>query len=169
MSGVGTAVARTPGAQARFLPTGILGMHWARWRLKRERRTMAAMIAIYCRDHHRAGGERPLCDGDVAPPAPLPTSERSSRTDGLCKACAALGAYADGRLDKCVYGVEKPTCLNCPVHCYKRDQREAIREVMRYAGPRMLRRHPILAITHLFDGRRPAPKEIPRRRARITS
>ena len=26
----------------------------------------------------------------------------------------------------------------CPVHCYQRDRREQAREVMRYAGPRMV-------------------------------
>lgn len=59
----------------------------------------------------------------------------------------------------------KPTCANCPIHCYKRDMRGAIREVMRYAGPVMLLRHPVLAIAHLVDGRRPAP-EWPRRKPR---
>jgi hypothetical protein len=32
-----------------------------------------------------------------------------------------------------------------------------MRTVMRYAGPRMLWRHPLLAVAHLIDGRRPAP------------
>jgi hypothetical protein len=31
--------------------------------------------------------------------------------------------------------------------------REQVRVVMRYAGPRMLTRYPILAIMHLFDGK----------------
>jgi len=36
--------------------------------------------------------------------------------------------------------------------------RERVRDVMRWAGPRMLWRHPWLAITHVLDGRRPAPR-----------
>jgi hypothetical protein len=32
-----------------------------------------------------------------------------------------------------------------------------MREVMRYAGPRMLRKHPYLAVMHLIADRRPAP------------
>ena len=32
--------------------------------------------------------------------------------------------------------------------------REFAREVMRYAGPRMMTRHPYLALMHLVDGRR---------------
>lgn len=113
-------------------------MLWSRWRLARERRTVAAMIAIYCRDRH--GGRGP------------------------CDACAALDVYARQRLYHCVYGAEKPTCFNCPIHCYRREPREAIRQVMAYAGPRMLTRHPILAVYHLLDGRRPAPQRPPRAR-----
>ena len=33
----------------------------------------------------------------------------------------------------------------------------ADRVVMRYAGPRMLYHHPVLALRHLFDDRRKAP------------
>jgi hypothetical protein len=32
--------------------------------------------------------------------------------------------------------------------------RDRVKEVMRFSGPRMLLRHPILAIRHLLDGRR---------------
>ncbi len=31
----------------------------------------------------------------------------------------ALNAYADKRLDKCVFGENKPACKQCPVHCYQ--------------------------------------------------
>ena len=107
-------------------------------RLARERRTIKAMIALYCHDHHR--------------------------TRGLCEQCRTLEAYADRRLDLCPYGAEKPTCVNCPVHCYQPRMRDAVRTVMRYACPRMLRRHPILAIVHVIDGRRPAPERPGQRR-----
>jgi hypothetical protein len=35
--------------------------------------------------------------------------------------------------------------------------RERVRQVMRFAGPRMLLHHPLLAIAHLLKERRPAP------------
>jgi hypothetical protein len=35
--------------------------------------------------------------------------------------------------------------------------KERVRDVMRYAGPRMLLRHPYLALMHLVDGKLPAP------------
>jgi len=103
-------------------------------RLARELRTIRAMTRIYCRGHHGTGA-----------------------SDGLCVECEALVNYATRRLDRCVFGDDKPTCANCTVHCYGKAMRERVREVMRYAGPRMVWRHPVLAIAHLRDGRRPAP------------
>jgi hypothetical protein len=102
-------------------------------RLTRERKTVTAMIQIFCRGHH--GSRKQLCD-----------------------ACAQLHAYAMCRLDRCPYGAEKPNCADCPIHCYRAEQRAAIREVMRYAGPRMVWRHPLLAVWHLLAGRRSVPE-----------
>lgn len=101
-------------------------------RRARELKTIAAMVRLYCRGHDHRG-------------APL------------CPECAALMQYATRRLERCVFGDAKPTCANCLVHCYTADMRERVRVVMRWAGPRMLLRHPVLAITHLLDGRKPAP------------
>ena len=97
-------------------------------RLARELRTIKAMLRIACRDRH-------------------------GTADGLCADCSALADYAAKRLALCPYGADKPTCVNCPTHCYKPEMRERVRQVMRYAGPRMLTRHPILAILHIMDGK----------------
>ena len=105
-------------------------------RLTRELRTIAAMLRIACRDHH----------GD----APRDAQQ-------LCEPCAALLEYARQRLAGCPFGPDKPTCTKCPVHCYGKRQREAVKEVMRHAGPRMLTRHPWLAVAHILDGLRPVP------------
>jgi hypothetical protein len=75
----------------------------------------------------------------------------------LCSSCEELADYADRKLDLCPYGPEKPTCINCPIHCYRPEPRERMREVMRFVGPLMLKTHPYLAVMHLFDGRREAP------------
>ena len=103
-------------------------------RLAREQRTMRAMILMYCQGHHGAAEE-------------------------LCPDCSTLHTYARARLDRCPYAGQKPACANCPIHCYKPDMREKVRQIMRYAGPRMLTRHPLLAILHLLDGlRKPPPR-----------
>jgi hypothetical protein len=78
----------------------------------------------------------------------------------LCAACTDLLAYAQARLDACPFAGNKTTCVHCPVHCYKPSMREQIREVMRYAGPRMLWRHPVLAVGHLLDGLRKEAKSV---------
>ena len=94
---------------------------------------MTAMIRIACHAHHGTSGER------------------------LCPECSELLAYADLRLSKCPFRGSKPTCAKCTIHCYTPTRREQVREVMRYAGPRMLLYHPLLALMHLADGlRQPA-------------
>jgi hypothetical protein len=100
-------------------------------RRARELKTIEAMVDMYCRHHHGA--------------APL------------CADCSALFDYAQRRLRRCVFGDAKPTCAKCLVHCYTAEMREKVRIVMRWAGPRMLLKHPILGVSHLLDGRRPIP------------
>jgi hypothetical protein len=105
----------------------ILSMPNDSRRIAREKKTMRAMVRIYCRGHHGSRGE-------------------------LCHDCRALLDYAYCRLDRCPFGQQKSTCAKCPIHCYKPAMRTRAKVVMRYAGPRMLWRHPILAIRHMFDG-----------------
>jgi hypothetical protein len=101
-------------------------------RLTREWKTMAVMVRCYCHDCH-------------------------ATATGLCPECRGLLDYATLRLNRCRFGAGKPTCARCPVHCYQRDQREQMKMVMRYAGPAMLCRHPILSLRHWLDGFRKAP------------
>jgi predicted amidophosphoribosyltransferase len=102
-----------------------------RGRTAREEKTVSTMVRLFCAEVH---GWR----------------------NGLCPDCAALLTYARERLARCPYQARKPTCAKCPIHCYRPRERERIRAVMRHAGPRMLLRHPILALLHLLDSRRPA-------------
>ncbi|MCF0190303.1 MAG: nitrous oxide-stimulated promoter family protein [Marinilabiliaceae bacterium] len=69
----------------------------------------------------------------------------------LCEACKALISYAHARLSHCPYGDKKSSCKKCPIHCYKPEMREQIRQVMRWSGPRMILYHPLPAIRHLFS------------------
>ncbi|WP_289182969.1 nitrous oxide-stimulated promoter family protein [uncultured Dubosiella sp.] len=62
----------------------------------------------------------------------------------------ALIDYATLRINKCPFMETKTFCSACKVHCYRKEEREQIRAVMRYAGPRMLLRHPVLVIRHLL-------------------
>ena len=44
------------------------------------------------------------------------------------RACAELTGYAELRLSKCPFGAAKTTCRECPVHCYRPGEREAMKE-----------------------------------------
>jgi hypothetical protein len=97
-----------------------------------ERKTVEAMIHIYCHDQHKTH-------------------------DKLCPECNKLFDYTKRRLDRCPFQENKTTCANCKVHCYKQAMRKKIKDVMRYSGPRMSYRHPLLALVHFFDGFRKEP------------
>ena len=68
----------------------------------------------------------------------------------LCPTCTELWDYAKERLNKCPYGENKGACSKCKIHCYKPDMRKQITDVMRFSGPKMARKHPLLAIDHLL-------------------
>ena len=74
-------------------------------RISREKETIAKMIALYAKQCPQASQEA----GHYQ----------------------ALNAYADKRLDKCVFGEEKPACKQCPVHCYQPARREEMKQIIR--------------------------------------
>lgn len=94
-------------------------------RIEREKMVVAKMIKLYYR--HK-----------------LKTQEIPAEYSELME-------YASLRLDRCKFGENKPTCKKCPIHCYKPEMRQKIRDVMRWAGPRMLIYDPVAAIRHLIN------------------
>ncbi len=96
---------------------------------EREKSTVSLMIRLYCRKKHGTRG-------------------------ALCAQCRALRDYAFLRADRCPFMETKTFCSNCPVHCYKPDMREQIRAVMRFSGPRMIFRHPVMALRHVIESKR---------------
>jgi hypothetical protein len=108
-------------------------MREASRRIDREKKTIAAMVTLYCKDHHR----------------------RKS----VCPECSGLVQYSLARLSTCRFRDMKPTCAKCPIHCYSPAMRESVRAVMRYSGPRMILHHPFLAFMHLLDARSKPPPQ----------
>lgn len=84
------------------------------------------MIAMYCRANHGGGRD-------------------------LCPECQELRDYSRRKVERCPLLADKPACNRCPVHCYTPEMREIIRRVMRYAGPRMPLRHPVMTLFHIVD------------------
>ena len=93
----------------------------------REREVVTQMIAVYCRANHGA------------------------LRGQLCDECSELTEYASRRIERCPFMATKTFCSQCKVHCYAKQQRQAIKDVMRYAGPRMLLHHPLMTIHHGLD------------------
>lgn len=94
----------------------------------KEKVLVSQMIGIYCRGNH---GKKELCEE-----------------------CIALEQYAHKRIDVCPFMESKTFCSKCKVHCYQRDMRSKIKEVMRYSGPRLLFSHPLLLIKHMWLDRK---------------
>lgn len=98
----------------------------------KEKRLIPVMINIYCRGKHKAARKS----------AGLKRKE-------VCPECRELTDYALFRLDKCPFKVNKKFCSFCKIHCYKPDMKGKIKDVMRYSGPRMLKTHPVFAMSHV--------------------
>ena len=95
-------------------------------RMEKEKKTIGIMIQIFCSANH------------------------GTRSELLCPACTELWDYAKERLKKCPYGENKGACSKCKIHCYKPGMRKQITHVMRFSGPKMVTKHPLLAIDHLL-------------------
>ncbi|MDI6800354.1 MAG: nitrous oxide-stimulated promoter family protein [Actinomycetota bacterium] len=78
-------------------------------------------------------------------------SGRHGQKGALCKDCDELLSYAHARLKNCRHKESKPACAKCKTPCYEPKMRGRIREVMRFSGPRMLYRYPVLALSRLLD------------------
>ena len=96
-------------------------------RLKSEAQTIRVMVEEFCSYHHGTSGHM------------------------LCPKCQAFLDYALKRLACCPYGEDKPVCGSCKIHCYKPAERETARQVMRWAGPRLIFSHPLMAVSHVVD------------------
>ena len=104
-------------------------------RRARKKRTVSQMIALHCADNHDDGAR----------------TELGFCGERICAECARLDAYALLRTERCrKMHLRKTSCDACENRCYKPEMREGIRAVMRYAGPRMMRRHPVAALRHLL-------------------
>ena len=89
-----------------------------------EKKAVSVMISFYCRKNHH--------------------------TKSLCEECSKLLDYSYARIEHCIFKDDKPNCSKCTVHCYKKDMREQIKEVMRYSGPRRLWYNPLFALGHFL-------------------
>ena len=84
-------------------------------KIERHSRLLREFVGLYCRRKHA----RPAAE--------------------LCDDCRDLLEYALERLRQCPMD-PKPTCRSCPVHCYRGEYRDKIRQVMKFSGLHFIKR-----------------------------
>jgi hypothetical protein len=109
---------------------------------------VADFIEIWCDGHH-AGRERTRVATDAAQ-----LGVYGRKPPLLCEECAEHLAYAEKRRAYCPKD-PKPFCAHCDTHCYRSDEREWQRQLMRYSGPKSWRKgHAIDGIKHVLHARK---------------
>lgn len=94
-------------------------------RLEREKRVVTLMVNKYCSDNHNS--------------------------KSICESCNELLDYSFDRLLNCPFAEDKPVCSKCTIHCYNKNYRKQIVDVMRYSGPKMIYSHPIDTALYFWD------------------
>ena len=94
---------------------------------EQDKLTLEAIGRIYCKAHHS-------------------TAEKD--TAGLCAECRETINNALARTERCPYG-HSGNCQDCDIKCNRGEQQIRIKEIMRYAAPRMFVTHPVMAANYV--------------------
>lgn len=116
--------------------------------VRKDTRTLADFVSIYCGGHHRERDRSPV----VSDAAELGVYGRKPPV--LCDECAEHLRYAEKRRAYCPKD-PKPFCAHCDTHCYKSDERSWQQGMMRYSGPRSVwHGYAIEGVKHALEARR---------------
>lgn len=105
-------------------------------RIEREKRVVKLMIQKYCSNFHNS--------------------------EILCAECADLLNYSVKHLLACPFAENKPACSACTIHCYSKNYKNKIKQVMRFSGPKMIFEHPKDTIYYFFDKLRYRVNSVPK-------
>ncbi len=119
-----------------------------------EKITFFAMACLYCSGNGHEG--RTACAGDRRLPSALQTAvdgyakaHPNWRRAALCPSCMELVTRVEGRTERCPHMAYKSYCHLCPRPCHPPAEMARITPLMRYSGPRLLLRHPVLTLRHV--------------------
>lgn len=101
--------------------------------VRRDLRTLAFFVRIYCDGNHRDLERAPHCSPAVD------CGVYGDSPAVLCADCSEHLTYGEARRVFCTLD-PKPFCAHCEVHCFKDSERAWNKQMMRYAGPRSLTR-----------------------------
>lgn len=105
-------------------------------------KVLGLFTAVYCRRHH-AGDKSALALGV------LEAGHLGLAKYHYCSECQEFLVYAIQRRLRCPLD-PKPTCKDCPVHCYRPGHRERVREIMRFSGMYLIKRGRLDLLWHYF-------------------
>jgi hypothetical protein len=93
---------------------------------KKDISVIAKFVEVYC-----AGKHRDTARSAVALPAGV--GDRC-----LCPECASFLKYTVTKRLNCPLEADKPSCKHCRIHCYDKQHRQMVREIMSYSGRKLL-------------------------------
>ena len=105
-------------------------------------KVLLQFTAVYCRVQHK--DDKSIMTTDEPELQSLPLNKYP-----VCIGCREFLRYAFERRLRCPLA-EKPVCKHCPVHCYKPEHRQKVREIMRFSGQYLIRRGRLDLLWHYF-------------------
>lgn len=105
-------------------------------------KVLLQFTAVYCRAKHGEG--RVVISSDEPELQKLPLHKYP-----VCNDCLNFLLYAFERRLRCPLE-DRPVCKHCPVHCYKPEYREKVREIMRFSGQYLIKRGRFDLLWHYF-------------------
>ncbi len=105
-------------------------------------KVLLQFTAVYCREKHK--DDRSIITTDESEFHQLPLQKYP-----VCKECSEFLLYAFERRLRCPLE-EKPLCKHCPVHCYKPEYRQKVREITRFSGQYLIMRGRLDLLWHYF-------------------
>ena len=107
---------------------------------KKDMKVLISFVRVFC-------GVKHVNQADSLLPPDLSAMFRNGLH--LCPDCWALVEYALEKRRKCPLD-PKPSCKKCHIHCYSREYRARIREIMAFSGRRMIMRGRLDYLWHYF-------------------
>lgn len=105
---------------------------------KKDIRLIGKFVEVYCAGKH---------DASIRTQVTLPAASGERM---LCSECRAFMEYAIGKRLKCPLEAEKPTCKHCRIHCYDKQHRDKVREIMAYSGRKLMLQGRLDYLWHYF-------------------
>jgi hypothetical protein len=99
-------------------------------KIEHDKKILKIFISIYCKKRHLEKGSEVY-------------------KDNLCKDCYELLNYAYKKLNNCLLN-PKPMCKKCPIHCYSPQNREKIKEIMKFSGIYLIKHGRLDLLFHYY-------------------